>query len=215
MLKRRTNKVAKSRLASVSLKKRGSKNNLKANLSYADRQSDLQHLERIFELMEKHEVAELEWERSGERLKLKTRYASPEQILVPSSSFSPSSHTNGSLRFAQDMGMDEKSGRMSGIPNPSGETSQAAGAPKSPGMGTNQKQVLSPFVGTFYRSPSPDSDPYVKEGQAIKRGDVLCVIEAMKLMNEIEAEFPGKIVSILVENGQPVEFGEPLFVVEP
>jgi acetyl-CoA carboxylase biotin carboxyl carrier protein len=76
------------------------------------------------------------------------------------------------------------------------------------------KQVLSPFVGTFYRSPSPESAPYVKEGQALKPGDVLCIIEAMKLMNEIEAEFSGKVHSILVENGQPVEFGEPLFTIE-
>jgi oxaloacetate decarboxylase alpha subunit len=74
--------------------------------------------------------------------------------------------------------------------------------------------VLSPFVGVFYRSASPDVDPYVKEGQLIKRGDVLCIIEAMKLMNEIEAELSGKLVSVLVENGQPVEFGEPLFMIE-
>ena len=74
--------------------------------------------------------------------------------------------------------------------------------------------MLSPFVGTFYRSPSPDSGPYVREGQVVKRGDVLCIIEAMKLMNEIDAEFPGKIKSVLVENGQPVEFGEPLFTIE-
>ena len=75
-------------------------------------------------------------------------------------------------------------------------------------------QVVSPFVGTFYRSPSPTADPYVRDGQSVKRGDVLCIIEAMKLMNEIEAEFAGKIVSCLVENGQPVEFGEALFVIE-
>jgi acetyl-CoA carboxylase biotin carboxyl carrier protein len=84
----------------------------------------------------------------------------------------------------------------------------------SGGLAANQKQVVSPFVGTFYRSASPTSDPYVKEGHAVKRGDTLCIIEAMKLMNEIEAEFSGKVVSILVENGQPVEFGEPLFVIE-
>jgi acetyl-CoA carboxylase biotin carboxyl carrier protein len=82
-------------------------------------------------------------------------------------------------------------------------------------VASNQKQVVSPFVGTFYRSPSPDADPYVRDGQSVKRGDTLCIIEAMKLMNAIEAEFPGKVISVLVENGQPVEFGEPLFIIEP
>ena len=79
---------------------------------------------------------------------------------------------------------------------------------------SNQKQVASPFVGTFYRSPSPTAEAYVREGQTVKRGDVLCIIEAMKLMNEIEAEFSGKVVACLVENGQPVEFGEALFTIE-
>ncbi len=106
------------------------------------------------------------------------------------------------------------------LPIPSVATVPAAapvvsnGAPAKAVLPGNQKQVLSPFVGTFYRSASPGANPYVREGQAVKRGDVLCIIEAMKLMNEIEAEFPGKVVSVLAENGQPVEFGEPLFVVE-
>jgi acetyl-CoA carboxylase biotin carboxyl carrier protein len=80
---------------------------------------------------------------------------------------------------------------------------------------TTSKQILSPFVGTFYRSSSPENGPYVREGQTIKQGDVLCIVEAMKLMNEIESECSGKIVSVLVENGQPVEFDEPLFMIEP
>jgi len=76
------------------------------------------------------------------------------------------------------------------------------------------KTVVSPMVGTFYRAPSPDSQPFVEEGATVKKGQVLCIIEAMKLMNEIESEFDGRIVSILVGNGQPVEYGEPLFVIE-
>jgi acetyl-CoA carboxylase biotin carboxyl carrier protein len=79
---------------------------------------------------------------------------------------------------------------------------------------SNQKQIPSPFVGTFYRSSNPNSEPYAKEGQRVKKGQTLCIIEAMKLMNEIESDFDGKIVTVLVENGQPVEFGEPLFVIE-
>ncbi len=74
--------------------------------------------------------------------------------------------------------------------------------------------VTSPFVGTFYRSPSPDSEPFVKVGDQVHVGQTLCIVEAMKLMNEIEAEIEGKIVEILIENGKPVEFGDRLFRVE-
>ena len=74
--------------------------------------------------------------------------------------------------------------------------------------------VKSPMVGTFYRSPNPQSDPFVEIGSKVSDGDTLCIIEAMKLLNEIEAEKSGRITAILVENGQPVEFGQPLFVIE-
>jgi acetyl-CoA carboxylase biotin carboxyl carrier protein len=75
--------------------------------------------------------------------------------------------------------------------------------------------VTSPIVGTFYRSPSPDAQSFVDTGQKIRKGQVLCIIEAMKLMNEIESEVDGILVKALVENGQPVEYGEPLFLIEP
>ncbi len=75
--------------------------------------------------------------------------------------------------------------------------------------------VTSPIVGTFYRSPAPDAAPYTEIGQVVEKGEILCIVEAMKLMNEIEAEFRCKIVKICKENTQPVEFGEPLFIVEP
>jgi len=70
------------------------------------------------------------------------------------------------------------------------------------------------MVGTFYRAPSQDARPFVETGGTVKKGQIVCIIEAMKLMNEIESEYSGKIVSILIENGQPVEYGEPLFVIE-
>ena len=76
-------------------------------------------------------------------------------------------------------------------------------------------QVASPIVGTFYRAPAPDAAPYVEVGQVVEKGQTLCIVEAMKLMNEIEAEYRCKIVKICKENAQPVEFGEALFVVEP
>ena len=73
--------------------------------------------------------------------------------------------------------------------------------------------VKSPMVGTFYRAPSPESDPFVEVGSTVKAGDTLCIVEAMKLLNEIEADFAGTVKAILVENGQPVEYGEPLFII--
>ena len=79
---------------------------------------------------------------------------------------------------------------------------------------TAGKIITSPMVGTFYTKPSPNSDPYVKVGQKVKKGDVLCIIEAMKLMNEIEAEFDGEIKEILVKDGESVEYGKPLFKLE-
>ena len=76
------------------------------------------------------------------------------------------------------------------------------------------KIIKSPMVGTFYLKPSPNAEPYVKVGQNVKKGDVLCIIEAMKLMNEIESEFDGKIIEICVKDGEAVEYGKPLFVIE-
>jgi acetyl-CoA carboxylase biotin carboxyl carrier protein len=78
----------------------------------------------------------------------------------------------------------------------------------------NQKLVESPMVGTFYRAASPDADPFVEEGTSVRKGQPLCIIEAMKMMNEIEADTAGRVVSILVENGNPVEYGQPLMILE-
>jgi len=75
--------------------------------------------------------------------------------------------------------------------------------------------VRSPMVGTFYRAPSPESEPFIIEGSKVRKGDILCIIEAMKLMNEIEAEYDGVVEKILVENASPVEYGQPLFVIRP
>lgn len=75
-------------------------------------------------------------------------------------------------------------------------------------------EVRSPMVGTFYKAPSPDAEPYVTVGSRVKKGNVLCIIEAMKLMNEIESEVSGTVVKILVENAQPVEYDQPLFLIE-
>jgi len=88
-------------------------------------------------------------------------------------------------------------------------------APAKPPEADHLKAITSPMVGTFYRAPAPDADPYVEVGTSVEVGQTVCIIEAMKLMNEIESEVKGRIVQILVENAQPVEFGQKLFLVEP
>jgi len=88
----------------------------------------------------------------------------------------------------------------------------ASAAAEAPDAGQEGHVVKAPMVGTFYRSPSPDAKAFVEVGQAVKEGDTICIIEAMKLMNEIEADASGVVKAILVENGQPVEYGQPLFI---
>ena len=92
---------------------------------------------------------------------------------------------------------------------------QAQAAPSAPAEEAKKgKPLTSPMVGTFYKSPSPDAKPFVEVGQSVKQGDVVCIVEAMKLMNEIESEFSGTITEICVEDGQPVEFGQVLMYIE-
>ena len=99
---------------------------------------------------------------------------------------------------------------------------QAPAAPTAPAAGNEARPpadkrvaITSPMVGTFYRAPAPDADPYVEVGSRVEVGQTVCIIEAMKLMNEIESEIRGRVVRIQVENAQPVEFGQKLFLVEP
>lgn len=165
--------------------------------------SGLERLEKIMAMMDRHGVADLEWENGDERLHLRTQSA-----VLASAAVMPMA----SLPMAASSHAHAPAAAPAPSAAPAAAPAASAGAAKA--APANHKQVTSPFVGTFYRSPSPTAEPYSREGQMVKRGDVLCIVEAMKLMNEIEAEFAGKIISILVENGQPVEFGEPLFVIE-
>ncbi|MFZ9595033.1 MAG: acetyl-CoA carboxylase biotin carboxyl carrier protein [Bdellovibrionia bacterium] len=163
----------------------------------------LTQLEGLVELMGKNEIAELEWEKNGERLKLRSRHALTQTLVTEEAAiYRPQAHVAAPVLPS-----------LPALASQAGSSESKASDPKT--ASGSGKQILSPFVGTFYRAPSPDADPYIREGQSVKRGDVLCIIEAMKLMNEIEAEFAGQIKSVLVENGQPVEFGEPLFILEP
>jgi len=94
----------------------------------------------------------------------------------------------------------------------------AAAAATEAGAATVERvpgtEVLAPMVGTYYASPSPDAQPYVKVGDEVAAGDTLCIIEAMKMMNQIESDVAGQVVAVLVDNGEPVEFGQPLFIIE-
>ena len=103
-------------------------------------------------------------------------------------------------------------------PEPAAASTAAAAAQPAASKASDEQKTFtinSPFVGTFYRSASPDSPAFVDVGQVVKKGQVLCIVEAMKLMNEIEAEQPGRLLEALVENGSPVEYGEALFRFEP
>ena len=106
------------------------------------------------------------------------------------------------------------------IAMPQAMPAQAAAAPADEKKGgseakaDNLHEIKSPIVGTFYRAPAPDADPYVQVGDSVSQGGVLCIVEAMKLMNEIESDVSGKVIKILVENGKPVEYNQPLFLVQ-
>lgn len=145
------------------------------------------YIAQLVELLQQHNLTELELERDGVRVRLRR------------DSFPASGHP-----------VDWESARAGHVaqPEPSAEASPAEDT-----AGT--VTVTSPIVGTFYRSPSPDADPYVNEGDPVKKGQVLCIVEAMKLMNEIESELDGRIVKILAESTKSVEYGQPLFLVEP
>ena len=167
----------------------------------------LSDLEKVLEMMGRHHVAELEYEAQGSRLHLRTQAALAAQ-----------SHQSAQPVYsapAPQLSYHPVQTAPAPAASPAAPAPAVASTSVSAPAAAAGKTVTSPFVGTFYRSASPSASVYVSEGQAVKSGDVLCIVEAMKLMNEIEAEFSGKVVQILAENGQPVEFGEPLFVIQP
>jgi acetyl-CoA carboxylase biotin carboxyl carrier protein len=161
---------------------------------------DVDALRRIVELLETTEITRLSWRRGPERL-LITRGHGPAPIVQVG-------HAPASAPLPP----------MQPVSHAPRATSTAEAPPPALAAPGNEKKgnvVASPFVGTFYRTPAPDQPAFVEVGSVVKKGQVLCIIEAMKLMNEIEADEPGKVTEILVENGQPVEFGQPLFRIEP
>jgi acetyl-CoA carboxylase biotin carboxyl carrier protein len=160
---------------------------------------DLLQVERLLGFMQKHGLEEFEYERNGLHIRLKK----------------PSAPTQAATRAfpAQEIG----EGGSHATSEASPATSPAAGHNAAAGGGGPEDLhvVESPIVGTFYASASPGGGPFVTVGAHVESGQVLCIIEAMKLMNEIESDVAGEVVRIFVENGQPVEYGEPLFGIHP
>jgi acetyl-CoA carboxylase biotin carboxyl carrier protein len=148
---------------------------------------NIKELREIIAIFEKADISELDLEREGMRIKLK------KGLFPEVTAFSPSPGE--------------------GVHRP--VVPVAAEKDKEAITEKCLAEISSPMVGTFYRAPSPESKPFVEEGAEIEEGQVICIIEAMKLMNEIKAEVRGRIVRILVDNGHPVEFGQSLFVIEP
>jgi acetyl-CoA carboxylase biotin carboxyl carrier protein len=154
---------------------------------------DLRKLKKLIDLVEESGIAELELTEGEEKVKIsrqpKQQQMAPQYIQTPQISQIPHQE-------------DIHTPSTSPIETP---------APLTP---SKEQQISSPMVGTFYRASSPDAGSFVEIGTPVKKGDILCIIEAMKILNEIESDKDGVIKKILIENGQPVEFGEALFVIE-
>ena len=111
--------------------------------------------------------------------------------------------------------VDQKLNSDTEILTQDNSTTTPQDTPSANSEGANHNQILSPMPGTFYSAPSPEAEPFVKAGDAVKKGQTLCIVEAMKIMNEIEAESNGVISEILIKNGDPVEYNQPLFKINP
>jgi len=147
---------------------------------------DLNLIKKLVRIVDTSEITDLEVEENGLRIKIAKKIRGIQTITQPQ---------NSSVFPGQASSMvpvEEKA-----VEKPS-----------------NLHEIRSPIVGTFYRAPAPDADAYVNIGDMVSSGTVLCIVEAMKLMNEIESDVSGKIVKILVENGKPVEYNQPLFLIE-
>jgi acetyl-CoA carboxylase biotin carboxyl carrier protein len=163
---------------------------------------DFKQIQELIKLVSKSGISEFSIENQEIKLKIKTGYTvAPQQINMPQMVM-PS--------FQQQPVYQQ----ISSAPQTE-QSIEVTPEVKSNGGEVNYVTIKSPIVGTFYRSSGPDKDPFVKVGDDIEVGSVLCIIEAMKLFNEIESEFKGKIVKILVDDASPVEFDQPLFLIEP
>jgi acetyl-CoA carboxylase biotin carboxyl carrier protein len=155
---------------------------------------DLDLIKKLVKIVDSSGVTDLEIEESGMKIKIAKKIRSSQvitQAQIPVASAQP-------VIQPAAAGVEETTKQKAEV-----ETTTA-----------NLHEIRSPIVGTFYRAPAPDADSYVQVGSVVSPGSVLCIVEAMKLMNEIESDINGKVVKILVENGKPVEYNQPLFLIE-
>ncbi len=179
-------------------RKPSSKSNTESTISA----SELEQIEKLLDYMSEHNLEEFEFENESVRVRLKKPSAAPVYAAAPPRAYaSPEIIVAGSP--AQTTGA------------PAAPPAQAAHAPTAPSASDDMHLVKSPIVGTFYGAPSPGAEAFVKVGGYVETGQTLCIVEAMKLMNEIESDTSGEVLRIFVENGQPVEYGQPLFGIRP
>ena len=163
---------------------------------------DLNQLRQLLDLVKEHDLAEFEVEHDGLRLRVRKNASDTHVVMSPAPAAPVSLAAAGGASPALSL-----------------PASAASGAPAAPAAEPESDAeielaiVKSPIVGTFYRSSEPGAASFVEVGATVKKGDVLCIIEAMKLMNEIDSEYDGEIANIYVENGQPVQYGERLFAI--
>jgi acetyl-CoA carboxylase biotin carboxyl carrier protein len=161
---------------------------------------DLDQLERLLGFMSQHGLEEFEYAHGDLRIRLK-------KSIAPTSA--------PAARAIAHSGENVVSAAPEIAPAPNREPPAVAPAKTAPPAAEDLHVIKSPIVGTFYAGPNPEAGPFIKVGDVVESGQTVCIVEAMKLMNEIEADVAGEVVRVLVENGHPVEYGEPLFAVRP
>lgn len=164
---------------------------------------DLKDIKVIVDLMKKNAVSEFEMEEGDFKIKLKRESGKPrkgETVVV---------------QEAAPMILPAAAAAPAAVPVAAATPAPAAPAPAAPAPAAEGPEVKSPMIGTFYRKPSPDADSFVEVGSVVEPETVVCIIEAMKVMNEIKAEVKGTIAEVLLEDGKPVEYGQALFRIEP
>jgi len=167
---------------------------------------EVREIRTLLALMQDFGLIELEIEDKKGKVRLVRAGVAASAVEAPPVAVAPATRKIASKAIvSQASRVPEKSGGAAG---------NGARDTEPPAVAENQKLVTSPMVGTFFRAASPDSNPFVEEGDSVRKGQTLCIIEAMKMMNEIEANAGGRVVRILCENGQPIEYGQPLMILE-
>jgi acetyl-CoA carboxylase biotin carboxyl carrier protein len=172
----------------------------------------IEEIKELLAIFNQSGVAELEVQRGDNRVRIKRSSAIAQEIIVPAPPISAVPSAAPPVHVSNQPAANLANALQIQPPPPAAAQPMASGRPV---VDENTEMVKSPIVGTFYECPSPGSPPFVKIGDQVEVGTVLCIIESMKLMNEIESEVAGTVVAKLVENGRPVEYGEALFAIRP